>query len=96
MPKIFKNCIQCGNEFYISEKDQGFFTTNNLEFPKRCWACRQRNKLEKEKSKENSESFSKPKQSPRTPSVAPHWPEPKPDSHAKKQYKRKKDKEESW
>jgi hypothetical protein len=67
MGVIYRDCIQCGSEFYIKEKDQDFFLNkcrcghsrrdhdpqchncacdefSPLEFPKRCWRCRQKNK----------------------------------------------------
>jgi len=47
MTKIFKLCVQCEHDFYISEKDQEFFLSRELEFPKRCWSCRQKNRKER-------------------------------------------------
>jgi hypothetical protein len=47
MPKIYKVCVQCEHDFYISEKDQDFFSSRELEFPKRCWSCRQKNRKER-------------------------------------------------
>lgn len=46
MPKLYKECLQCNSDFYITEKDQEFFESKNLEIPKRCWPCRQKNKKE--------------------------------------------------
>jgi hypothetical protein len=46
MPKLYRECKQCQNEFYITDRDQQYFTSRDLELPKRCWSCRQRNKRE--------------------------------------------------
>jgi hypothetical protein len=46
MPKIYRECTQCESDFYIKESDQQFFEEKELELPKRCWPCRQKNKRE--------------------------------------------------
>ena len=51
MPKIYRECVQCTNDFYIKEEDQEFFESKGLEFPKRCWPCRQKNKREAAEAK---------------------------------------------
>ena len=48
MSKIYKTCVQCDHDFYISEKDQEFFASRELEMPKRCWSCRQQNRKTKQ------------------------------------------------
>jgi hypothetical protein len=48
MPKLFRECVQCGNSFYINEADQAFFTQKGLEFPKRCFNCRKQNKSDRD------------------------------------------------
>lgn len=48
MPTIYRECIQCNADFYITEKDQRFFESRDLELPKRCWKCRQENKRKAE------------------------------------------------
>lgn len=52
MPKIYKDCVQCHHEFYVSEKDQHFFLTRELEIPKRCWSCRKNNRKECDEARE--------------------------------------------
>lgn len=39
-----KTCIQCGKEFEISDSEQEFFKSKNLQMPKRCKECRNANK----------------------------------------------------
>lgn len=46
MPRLYRECVQCEHDFYISDKDQEFFASRNLELPKRCWACRKSNRSE--------------------------------------------------
>ena len=46
MPKIYRECVQCQHDYYISEKDQVFFEGRELELPKRCWSCRKKNRVE--------------------------------------------------
>ena len=49
--KLWRECIQCESDFYIKEEDQKFFEAKNLELPKRCWPCRQKNKREAAEAK---------------------------------------------
>lgn len=52
---ISKKCIQCGKEFTLTNSEIEFYKDKNLEIPKRCKACRARNKKRnKEKSFRNS------------------------------------------
>ena len=51
MPKIYRECIQCESDFYITEKDQDFFNAKSLELPKRCWPCRMKNRKEAQEAK---------------------------------------------
>ncbi len=44
LEKLWKSCIQCESDFYLKESDQKFFESKDLELPKRCWTCRQKNK----------------------------------------------------
>lgn len=46
--KLYRRCADCGGDFYITDRDQAYFMKRGLELPKRCWACRQRNKQERE------------------------------------------------
>lgn len=40
-----KICIQCGKEFDMSEAELAFYEDKNLEVPKRCYRCRQSNRI---------------------------------------------------
>lgn len=44
MPNIDLNCVDCGNGFFFSERDQAFYAEQNFSPPKRCWQCRQKRK----------------------------------------------------
>ncbi len=63
MPTIYRTCVQCDSDFYIKDKDQEYFQSNNLELPKRCWACRQRNRetirkeIEQQKEQDRRAAF---------------------------------------
>jgi len=46
LEKVWRKCLQCDSDFYIKEADQEFFKLKNLELPKRCWTCRQKNRKE--------------------------------------------------
>jgi hypothetical protein len=50
MPNIYRECKQCNCSFYITEKDQAFFNEKGLEFPKRCFTCRKKNKKSQEEA----------------------------------------------
>lgn len=47
--KLYRECVQCGNNFYIKKKDQDYLLGRKLELPKRCFACRKKNKEEAER-----------------------------------------------
>ena len=51
MPKKWVDCIECPNNFYITERDQEFYAQRGLVLPKRCFQCRQKNKREREESR---------------------------------------------
>ena len=42
-------CCDCGKRFLFTTGEQKFFASHQLHTPKRCKACRQRNKLMKER-----------------------------------------------
>lgn len=44
MPKLFESCVDCSDEFCITEKSQEFFVSKGLALPKRCYGCRQQKK----------------------------------------------------
>lgn len=48
-----RTCIQCGKEFEISDSEQEFFQSKNLQMPKRCKECRNANKKEKRNMRKN-------------------------------------------
>ena len=62
MPKIYQDCLSCGNEFYITEKDQEFFKKlalekeRDLHLPKRCYKCR---KQRREDAEAESDTYTK-------------------------------------
>lgn len=49
-PEEFKDitttCIDCGKDFVFTAGEQSYFKAKNLRQPKRCFACRQRRKIE--------------------------------------------------
>ena len=42
-----KTCIQCGNEFEMTDSEISFYEGKGLELPKRCPSCRKANKKSK-------------------------------------------------
>lgn len=52
MPRLYRECVQCQHDFYISDKDQEFFASRELELPKRCWTCRKQNRDEANQQKQ--------------------------------------------
>lgn len=40
-------CVDCGNNFTFSARDQDFFRKNNFSDPKRCRDCRVKNKAQR-------------------------------------------------
>lgn len=41
-------CIQCGKNFELKKSEIEFYKSKNLHLPKRCKACREKNKAKKE------------------------------------------------
>lgn len=39
-------CINCGNEFIFTAKDQAFYNEKGFNEPKRCKECREKRKAE--------------------------------------------------
>ncbi len=39
-----RNCIQCGKEFELTDSEIKFYKSKNLQLPKRCKECREKNK----------------------------------------------------
>ncbi len=48
MPDLTLACSDCGDEFTFPVRDQDFFKEKGWTPPKRCKACRQKRKAEKE------------------------------------------------
>lgn len=40
MPSEFIKCVDCGDEFEYSERDQAFYQDRQFTPPKRCKVCR--------------------------------------------------------
>ena len=38
-------CVQCGNSFYITDKEMEWYTDRGLYVPRRCPLCREQNRL---------------------------------------------------
>ena len=57
MAKIYRQCVQCGNDFYINDDDQVYFVQKGLELPKRCYACRKKNKQDRESAVSSPVSY---------------------------------------
>lgn len=45
-----KKCVQCGSVFTLTDSEKQFFENRNLEFPKRCKECREKNNPHKVKT----------------------------------------------
>lgn len=83
MSKLFRECIQCGHAFYLTEADQQFFAERELTLPRRCWTCRQKNRKEQEaalgKAESSSDEFGdvwqERRPSPRKPGRSPVRPQ---------------------
>ena len=58
-----KTCVQCGKEFEITQSEENFYKSKNLQLPKRCKECRAENKGKKgsQSAADNSQA-SKPQQ----------------------------------
>lgn len=46
-----RTCIQCGQEFELTNSEIGFYKKRKLALPKRCKECREKNKKEKNDQK---------------------------------------------
>lgn len=44
-----RTCAQCGNEFELTNSEVDFYKKKNLSLPKRCQACREKNKQQNNK-----------------------------------------------
>ena len=48
-------CKQCGKEFTMEDSEIRFFKEKNLQLPKRCKECRDKNK--RERAKQSSQAY---------------------------------------
>lgn len=48
MPNVSINCLDCRQSFDYTERDQEFYATNGWTPPKRCRACRQDRKAQRD------------------------------------------------
>ena len=48
MPDKTLTCIDCGQEFSFSEKDQQFYNERGFQEPKRCKECRDKRKRQRQ------------------------------------------------
>ncbi len=44
-----RTCVQCGKEFELTNSEVDFYKKKNLSLPKRCQACREKNKQQNNK-----------------------------------------------
>ena len=51
-----RNCIQCGKEFELTDSEINFYKSKNLQLPKRCKDCREKNKAGNGGNRNNSTS----------------------------------------
>jgi hypothetical protein len=56
MPDIFIKCIECGQEFRYTERDQEFYQERGFVPPKRCKVCRDKKKSRFEEKNNNSQN----------------------------------------
>ncbi len=52
MPNIWRDCIKCGSDFYITEKAQDYIAKMKYELPKRCWKCREELRNERDEQRD--------------------------------------------
>ncbi len=48
-----QNCVSCGKQFTLTDKEIDFFKNKNLNLPKRCEECRKEKREQKELAKKN-------------------------------------------
>lgn len=51
-----RTCKQCGKEFFISQSEINFYKEKNLNIPKRCKECREKNKTDRKDDESGSAS----------------------------------------
>ena len=42
MANIYKNCVDCNTDFYITDRAQAFYKEKEYSLPKRCFDCRKK------------------------------------------------------
>ena len=64
-----RTCKQCGKEFVITQSEINFYKSKNLNIPKRCKDCRQKNKRRNETAEETKSdiSYQSPRKTQSTP-----------------------------
>lgn len=66
-----RTCIQCGKEFELTNSEVDFYRKKNLHLPKRCQACREKNKRQDSKPQMQQPSSAGSSPSVKSPSVSP-------------------------
>lgn len=54
-----KVCIQCGNEFEITDSEVNFYKSKGFALPKRCKDCREQNRMNKTSGQEKQTTIEK-------------------------------------
>lgn len=54
---MIRRCVQCNKEFNISEGEEKFYRDKNLDLPKRCKECRDKNKREGSNKKDQEDNI---------------------------------------
>lgn len=52
---IERKCVQCGKKFTIADSEIEFYKRKNLNLPKRCKECRNKNKSNEKKNESNAD-----------------------------------------
>lgn len=66
-----RTCIQCGKEFELTTSEVDFYKKKNLHLPKRCQACRDKNKQQDGAPQMQRPSSAGSSPSAKSPSVSP-------------------------
>lgn len=66
-----RTCVQCGKEFELTDSEVDFYKRKNLHMPKRCQACRDKNKQQSGAPQIRQPSSAGSSLSAKSPSVSP-------------------------
>lgn len=66
-----RTCVQCGKEFELTDSEVDFYKRKNLHMPKRCQACRDKNKQQSGTPQIRQPSSAGSSPSAKSPSVSP-------------------------